>query len=56
MFYKLNPSLTLGLPYALYSVYTPSVCVWLDLLSTFVLTPFLIFTKEDPDIIPEDVE
>ena len=29
--------------------------MWLDLLSTFVLTLFLIFTEEDPDIISEDV-
>ena len=28
--------------------------MWLDLLSTFVLTPFLIFTEEDPDFVPED--
>ena len=54
-FPQINPSLILDLPYALYSVYTPPL-VWLDLLSTFVLTPFLIFTEEDPDFIPEDVE
>ena len=30
--------------------------MWLDLLSTFVLTPFLIFTEEDPDFVPDDVE
>ena len=30
--------------------------VWLDLLSTFVLTPSFIFTEEDPDFVPEDVE
>ena len=30
--------------------------VWLDLLSTFVLTPFLLFTEEDPDFIPDDAE
>ena len=30
--------------------------MWLDLLSTFVLTPFLIFTEEDPDFVLEDVE
>ena len=24
--------------------------MWLDLLSTFVLTPLLIFTEEDPDL------
>ena len=54
-FCKLNPSLILDLPCALYSVYTP-LWVWLDLLSTFVLTPFLIFIDEDPDYVPEDVE
>ena len=27
--------------------------MWLDLPSTFVLTPFLIFTEEDPDFVPE---
>ena len=55
-FRKLNPSLIFDLPYALYSVYTPP-WVWLDLLSTFVLTPFLIFfSEEDPDYVPEDVE
>ena len=54
-FPQINPSLILDLPYALYSVYTPPwVC--LDLLSTFVLTLFLIFTEEDPDFVPEDVE
>jgi hypothetical protein len=26
------------------------------LLSTFVLTPFLLLTAEDPDYLPEDVE
>ena len=30
--------------------------MWLDLLSTFVLTPFFIFTEEDPDFVPDDVE
>ena len=28
----------------------------MDLLSTFVLTPFLIFIEEDPDFVPADVE
>jgi len=28
----------------------------LDLLSTFVLTPFLLFTEEDPDFVPDDAE
>ena len=54
-FRKLNPSLILDLSCALYSVYTP-LWVWLDLLSTFVLTPFLIFTEEDLDFVPEDIE
>ena len=30
--------------------------MWLDLLSTFVLTPFLLFTEEDPDFVPDDAE
>ena len=54
-FPQIKPSLILELLCALYSVYTP-LWVWLDLLSMFVLTPFLIFTEEDPDFIPEDVE
>ena len=55
VFRKTNPSHILDLPYALYSVYTPSR-VWLDLLSTFVLTPLFIFTEEDPAFVPDDVE
>ena len=66
LFFQMNPcikicfpqiksSLIIELLYALYSVYTPP-WVWLDLLSTFVLTTFLIFTEEDPDFVPEDVE
>ena len=43
----------LDLPCALYSVYTPSVGV---VGLTFVLTPFLIFTEEDPEFVPQDVE
>ena len=40
-----------------YILFIPPPWVWLGLLSTFVLTPlFLIFTEEDPDIVPEDVE
>ena len=39
-----------------YILLFPSPWVWLDLLSTFVLTPFLIFTEEDPDFVPDDVE
>ena len=54
-FRKLNPSLILDLPCALNSVYTPP-WVWLDLLSTFILTPFSIFIEEDPDFVPDDVE
>ena len=54
-FPQIKSSLIIELLYALYSVYTPP-WVWLDLLSTFVLTPFLIFTEEDPDFVPEDVE
>ena len=52
---KVNLNLILELPCALYSVIPPP-WVWLDLLSTFVLTPFLIFTEKDPDFVPEDVE
>jgi len=26
------------------------------LLSTFVLTPLLLFTEEDPDFVPDDAE
>ena len=54
-FRKLNPSLILDVTDALYSVYTPP-WVWLDLLSTFVLTPLLIFIEDDSDFVPEDVE
>ena len=39
-----------------YILFIPPPWVWLDLLSTFVLTPFLIFTEEDPDFVSEDVE
>ena len=52
---KLN--LTLSLNYPVHdTLFIPPPWVWLDLLSTFVLTPFLIFTEEDPDFIPDDVE
>ena len=54
-FRKLNPSLILDLSCA-YILLIPPPWVRLDLLSTFVLTPCLIFTEEDPDFIPEDVE
>ena len=53
-FPQINPSFILDLSCALYSVYTPPR-VWLDLLSTFVLTPFFIFSEEDPDFVPDDV-
>jgi hypothetical protein len=53
-FRKLNPSLILDLPYALYSVYTPSVGV--VGLAEYICTHPLIFTEEDPDFVPEDVE
>ena len=36
-----------------YILFIPPPWVWLDLLSTFVLTPFLIFTKEVPDFFPK---
>ena len=39
----------------MYSVYTPSVGV-VGLAEYVVLTPYLIFTEEDPDFVPEDVE
>ena len=52
---KVNFNLILELPCALYFVYTPP-WVWLDLLSTFVLTPSFIFTEEDLDFVPDDAE
>ena len=52
---KLNPSIILDLPCALYSVYTPSVGV-VGLAEYVVLTPFLIFIEEDTYFVPEDVE
>ena len=52
-----NQTLALFLIYPVhYTLFTPPPWVWLDLLSTFVLTSFLIFTEEDPDFVPEDVE
>jgi len=39
-----------------YILFIPPPRVWLELPSTFVLTPYLIFTEEDPDFVPEDVE
>ena len=52
-----NQTLALSLIYPVhYILFIPPLWVWLDLLSTFVLTPFLIFTEKDPDFVPEDVE
>ena len=52
-----NETLALSLIYLVhYILFIPPPWVWLDLLSTFVLTPFLIFSEEDPDYVPEDVE
>ena len=40
-----------------YILFIPPPWVWLDLLSTFVLTPFLIFfSEEDPDFVPNDID
>ena len=66
-FFQMNPcikycfpqkqTLTLSLNYPVHiTLLIPPPWVWLDLLSTFVFTPFLIFTEEDPDFVPEDVE
>ena len=50
-------TLALSLNYPVHcTLFIPRSWVWLDLLSTFVLAPFSIFTEEDPDFIPEDVE
>ena len=50
-------TLALSLIYLVhYNLFIPPPWVWLDLLSTFVLTPFFIFTEEDPDFVPDDVE
>ena len=52
-----NKTLASSLIYPVhYILFIPPPWVWLDLLSTFVLTTFLIFTEEDPDFVPEDVE
>ena len=52
-----NQTLALSLIYPVhYTLFTPPPWVWLDLLSTFVLTPFLIFIEEDSDFVPDDVE
>ena len=52
-----NQTLALSLIYLVhYILFIPPPWVWLDLLSTFVLTPFFISTEEDPDFVPDDVE
>ena len=52
-----NQTLALSLTYHVHDIlFIPPPWVWLDLLSTFVLTPFFIFTEEDPDFVPDDVE
>ena len=52
-----NQTLALSLIYHVhYILFIPLPWVWLDLLSTFVLTTFFIFTEEDPDFVPDDVE
>ena len=52
-----NKTLASSLIYPVhYILFIPPPWVWLDLLSTFVLTPFLIFTEEDPDFVPVDAE
>ena len=55
--FSANYTLALSFIYHVhYILFIPPPWVWLDLLSTFVLTPFLIFIGEDPDFVPEDVE
>ena len=52
---KVNLNLTLELPYAYYSAYTPSVSM--VGLAEYVCThPIIYFTEEDPDFVPDDVE
>ena len=52
-----NQTLALPLIYPVhYILFIPPPWVWLDLLSMFVLTAFFIFTEEDPDFVPDDVE
>ena len=52
-----NQTLALSLTYHVHDIlFIPPLWVWLDLLSTFVLTPFSIFTEEDLDFVPDDVE
>ena len=57
MLLSANQTLALSLIYHVHDIlFKPPPWVWLDLLSTFVLTPFFIFTEEDPDFVPDDVE
>ena len=57
MLLSANQTLALSLIYHVHDIlFIPHPWVWLDLLSTFVLIPFFIFTKEDPDFVPDDVE
>ena len=52
-----NQTLALSLIYPVHDIlFIPPPWVWLDLLSTFVVTSFFIFTEEDPDFVPDDVE
>jgi hypothetical protein len=43
-------TLALSLIYPVHDLYYPPPWVWLDLLSTHV------FTEEDPNFVPEDIE
>ena len=54
-FPQIKPWPILDLPVH-YTLFIPPPWVWLDLLSTFVLTPFSIFTEKDPDFVSDDVE
>ena len=57
MLLSANQTLALSLIYHVHDImFIPPPWVWLDLLSTFVLTPFFIFTEEDPDFVPDNVE
>ena len=55
--FSANQTLALTLIYLVhYTLFIPPLWVWLDLLSTFVLTPLFIFIEEDPDFVPDDIE
>ena len=55
--FSANQTLVLSLIYPVhYTLFIPPPWVWLDLMSTFVLTPFFIFIEEDTDFVPDDVE